>query len=68
MGEVDEENESQQDKEHGSYKGYILAPDLEEGFGDEEGHDDQGEPNDDLRAPVAVLQRRSTIPRGFDAE
>lgn len=45
-----------------------MAPDLEEGFGDEECEDYEKEPDDDFRSPVAVLQRSAAVFGGFDAE
>lgn len=45
-----------------------MAPDLEEGFGDEECEDHEKEPDDDFGAPVAVLQRSAAVFGGFDAE
>ena len=55
MGEIDEKDKSKENEEHGSDESDVLTPYFEEGFGDEEGHNDEGEPDNDLGAPVAVL-------------
>ena len=44
MGEVDEENKSEDDEKGGAEHGDVVAPKHEESVRDEEGNGDEGKP------------------------
>ena len=48
-----EEDEAEEDEERGADHGDVVAPEHEEGVGDEEGDDDEDEPEEDFRTPPA---------------
>lgn len=55
MSEINEQDQAEEEEEHGAYESDVLAPDLEEGFRDEECQDDESQPDKDLGTPVSVL-------------
>ena len=68
MRQVHQKDQAEEDEDHCSDECKVFAPHLEEGLWDEECHDHECEPDDDLRPPISVLQGSAAISRGLDAE
>lgn len=68
MRKVHQKDQTQKQEEHGAEEGDIVAVDEEEGFGNEERHDDKGHPEDDLRTPISILESGASIFRAFNPE
>lgn len=68
MGKIDQEDQAENEEKHAAKEGDVVAPELEERVGNEEGDHDEGEPGDDFRAPVAILQSGARVLGRGDAE
>lgn len=66
--QVDQQDQSQEEEQDGAAQSDIISPHLEEAVGDEEAHDDQSQPHENLGTPPAVLNPRSTVLGRGDAE
>lgn len=61
VSQIHQQNETEKEEEHGADERDVMAVNEEERLGDEERHDDKGDPQNDLGAPEAVLEDGPTI-------
>ena len=55
MRQVDQKDEAQKHKQHGSSQGEVFPPDLKECLRYKKRQDDENQPEDDLGSPIAIL-------------
>ena len=63
MRKVDKEDKSNEQKEDGTNKRNIVAPEGEEGVRDKKSNDDESNPGNQLGSPEAILNSRSLVTR-----
>lgn len=66
--QVDQEDETQHQEEHGATKRDVVAPKDKERIRDEERQDHKDEPSNNLGTPVSILNGSSGVPRGRNAK
>lgn len=66
--EINEQDKSDKEEEDGADKSDIVAPDGEEGVGNQESDDDEANPCDQLGTPEAVLDSRSLVSGVADSD
>ena len=62
MRKIHQQDQAQKEEEHGAEESDVVAVHKEEGFGDEERHDNKCQPEDNLRSPESILKSGATIP------
>lgn len=61
MCQVNQQDQSQQDKEHCSNEGDVVTPNLEEALRDKECQHHKDKPNNDFGTPISILQPGATL-------